>query len=99
MTINHNMTPTWNSILKVIMQIKSISTTIKHQMLPLMLQKLTTTVLPSNHLSHLTKLKQVTVTTPIPNKDPQIITSPTEVNSHRKVTLKDAKIDTSTKGQ
>ena len=32
-------------------------------------------------------------------KDPKIITSPTEVNYHRKVTLKDANIDTNTKGQ
>ena len=37
--------PMQNSILKVIMQIKSISTTIKHKMLPLMLQQLTTTIL------------------------------------------------------
>ena len=31
--------------------------------------------------------------------DPKIITSPTEVNYHRKVTLKDADIDTNTKGK
>ena len=36
---------------------------------------------------------------PSQEKDPKIITSPTEVNYHRKVTLKDADIDTNTKGQ
>ena len=35
----------------------------------------------------------------LPVHDPQIITSPAEVNYHRKVTLKDADIDTNTKGQ
>ena len=34
---------------------------------------------------------------PFPIKDPKIITSPTEVNYHRKVSLKDADIDTNTK--
>ena len=36
---------------------------------------------------------------PSPIKDPEIITSPTKVNYHRKVTLKDANIDTNKQGQ
>ena len=36
---------------------------------------------------------------PSPIKDPKIITSPAEVRYHRKVTLKDADINTNTKGQ
>ena len=43
--------------------------------------------------THYSKQLQSTI------KDPKIITSSAEVNYHRKVTLKDADIDTNTKGQ
>ena len=88
------MTAMQKSINKVIMQIKSIPTKIKQKMLALMSQDKhnntsITPFRPSNKIE-VPDSKQL----PSLIKDTKIITSPTEVNNYRKVTLKDADIET-----